>query len=78
MREARVCDDGRNVAARTVSRQFFGTVAKPHFASTGAAQRPELAQEILAAGVLEVSCVLADGLSAKCLLAVHYGKLLAI
>ena len=53
VRESRVRNDGRNVAARTVSRQFFGTVAQPHFASTGAAQRPDLAQEILASRVLE-------------------------
>jgi len=53
VRESRVRNDGRNVAARTVLRHFFGTVAKLHFASTGAAQRPDLAQKILASRVLE-------------------------
>src|SRR6516225_5539018 len=74
----RVRDDSRNIAARTVPRQYFGTVAKLHFAPARAAMRPELAQKIFASGVLEDKLCFCRWVRRISRLGAHYGNVLTI
>jgi len=78
VREARVRNDSRNLGPRAVPRQFFGTFAKPHFASGGAVQRPELAQEVIASGMLEDELCSCRWVKCKYWVSVHDGYVLAI
>jgi len=78
VREACVRNDSRNVAARAVPGQSFGTVAKLHVVSARAATGPELAQEILASGVLKGELCSCRWVKCISRVGAHHGNVLAI